>query len=213
MTIMTTRRATEEMSPVALLPSPLHASVPACLPGGGEVWLRPLQRGATGPLQSVIDAMSPAARAQRYLTGMPRLPATWLDVLSDVDGVNHVAWLASIGMTSVGIARYAVTDPGVVEIALEVADAYQGLGIGTVLLDAVTTVAAARGIRRVRATLQPDNEPSRRLVTRAGVRLTVSGGLLEGEGDLRLLDPPRVDRHAVVALAARQPGSDCKSLG
>ena len=52
-----------------------------------------------------------------------------------------------------------------------------------------------------------------RLVTRAGVRLAVSGGLLEGEGDLRLLDPPRVDRHAVVALAARQPGIDRKSLG
>ena len=69
------------------------------------------------------------------------------------------------------------------------------------------------GFRRVRATLQPDNEPSRRLVTRAGVRLAVSGGLLEGEGDLRLLDPPRVDRHAVVALAARQPGIDRKSLG
>ena len=61
-------------------------------------------------------------------------------------------------------------------------------------------MAAARGVDRV-ASLTPDNEPSRRLVTRLGVGCGVDG-LLEGEGRLRLLDPARVDRRAVLALAA-----------
>ena len=150
----------------------------------GVVELRRLRRGETAPLQAVFDAMSPDARAQRYFTGMPRLPAPVLDALADVDGERHVALLASVDDRPVGVARYVVVAPGVAEIALEVADAFQGLGIGTRLVDALTTHAAAHGIRRVRATVLPGNEPSRRLVTRIGVQLSMVKGLLEGEGPL-----------------------------
>ena len=61
-------------------------------------------------------------------------------------------------------------------------------------------------MHRVRASLTPDNEPSRRLVTRIGVRLHVVDGLLEGEGRLQLLHPPRIDRQAVLALASARRG-------
>ena len=213
MTTATTSRATEPSSPVALLARPTPEHVVATLPGGGTVELRPLRRGESGPLQSIFDAMSAAARAQRYLTGMPRLPTAWLAALADVDGEHHVAWLAEVGGRAVGVARYVAVAPAVVEIALEVADDYQGLGIGTLLVDALTTTAVARGIRRVRATLLPENEPSRRLVTRIGVRLSLTDGLLEGEGPLRLLDPPRVDRRAVVALAHGEPRGADQGLG
>ncbi len=194
-------RATEATSPVALLgrgPTGVHAP----LPGGGSVTLRPLRHGETEPVQAVFDGMSPDARVQRYLTGMPRLPATILTALADVDGVRHAAWLASVDGRPAGIARYAVVEPGVAELAFEVVDAHRGTGIGTVLLDVVTTVAASHGVRRVRAALLADNGPSRHLVTQVGVRLAPAGSILEGEGPVRLLDPARVDRRAVVALAA-----------
>ena len=123
--------------------------------------------------------------------------------LTDVDGHHHVAWVAALGGRPVGIARYLLDDAGVAEVAFEVVDAYHGAGIGTALVDAVTTVAAARGVRRVRASVLPSNRPSRTLVARLGVRLVPADGLLEGEGPLRLLDPPRVDRRAVVALACQ----------
>ena len=178
------------------------------LPGGRVVALRPLRRGERDPLLAVFDAMSSASRARRYLTGMVRLPSTTLELLTDVDGHRHVAWLASMHGQSVGIARCVRDDAGVAEVAVEVVDDYHGLGIASALVDAVTTVAAARGVHRVRASLTPDNEPSRRLVTRIGVRLHVVDGLLEGEGRLRLLDPPRIDRRAVLALAGgRGPGA------
>ncbi len=179
----------------------------------GSVSLRPLRRGETEPVQSVFDGMSADARARRYLTGMPRLPASMLAALANVDGDHHVAWLAEVDARAVGLARYVVVAPAVAEIALEVADDYQGLGIGTLLVDALTTTAVARGIRRVRATLLPENEASRRLVTRIGVRLSLADGLLEGEGPLRLLDPPRVDRRAVVALAHREARGADQALG
>ena len=180
---------------------PAHDTVPVQLRDGRLVDLRPLQRGERGPLLAVFDAMSPESRALRYLTGMIRLPSAMLDLLTDVDGDRHVAWLASAHGQPVGIARYARDDAGVAEVAVEVVDDHQGLGLGSALMDAVTTVAAADGIQRVRALLSIDNEPSRRLVTRIGVHLDVVDGLLEGEGRLRLLQPPRVDRQAVLALA------------
>jgi len=213
MTMTAAGRATEATSPVALLARPTPEHVVARLPGGGTVDLRPLRRGETEPLRAIFDAMSPDSRAQRFLTGMPRLPAPMLAALANVDGDHHVAWLAGAGGRAVGVARYVVVAPAVVEIALEVADDYQGLGVGTLLVDALTTHAVARGIRRVRATLLPENEPSRRLVSRIGVRLELTDGLLEGEGPLRLLDPPRVDRHAVVALAHRESRGAGKALG
>ena len=192
--------------------SPTHDDVPVRLPDGRIVALRPLGRGEQDPLLAVFDGMSPASRALRYLTGMVRLPSKALELLTDVDGHRHVAWLASVSGQPVGIARYVRDDTGVAEMAVEVVDDHHGLGIGSALIDAVTTVAAARGVRRVRASLTPNNEPSRRLVTRIGVRLQVVDGLLEGEGRLRLLHPPRIDRQAVLALS-RRAGDEPRDAG
>ena len=195
MTVLTSHRRARPPARRA----PTYVAAP--LPGGGSVRLRPLGSGETAPVEAVFAGMSPQARAQRYLTGLPTLPPTMLVTLADVDGDRHVAWGAFLGTRPVGIARYVLEEPGVAEIAFEVVDDHHGAGIGTVLVDAVTTVAAARGVRRLRAVVQPGNRASVRLLARLGVRPTVVGGLLEGEGQLRLLDPPRVDRSAVVALA------------
>jgi GNAT superfamily N-acetyltransferase len=193
---------TAQLLPLQPRSEPARGSVPVRLPGGRLVELRPLGHGERDPLLTVFEGMSATSRARRYLTGIVRLPSTMLGPLTAVDGHRHVAWLASLDGRPVGIARCVHVAPGVAEVAVEVVDDHHGLGIGSALVDAVTTVAAARGVDRVRASLTPDNEPSRRLVTRLGVRLQVVDGLLEGEGRLRLLDPARVDRRAVLALAA-----------
>jgi RimJ/RimL family protein N-acetyltransferase len=126
-----------------------------------------------------------------------------VDALVAVDGRDHVAWLASVVDRPVGIARYIRVGPASAEVALEVADAHHGRGLGTALLDAITTLACVNGIRRMQAAVLAENRSSQRLLTRIGVPLRPSGPALEGEGPLRLLDPPRVDRAAVVSLAAR----------
>jgi len=180
---------------------PAPSSVAVWLPSGVVITLRPSAYGERAPLLAVFDAMSADSRASRYLTGMVRLPSAVVDHLTAVDGRRHVSWIASRAGRPVGIARYVMDDQDVAEVAVEVADDQQGIGIGAALVDAVTTVASARGVRRVRASLAPDNEASRRLVTRIGVRLRYDAGLLEGEGELRLMDVPHVDRGAVLALA------------
>jgi RimJ/RimL family protein N-acetyltransferase len=168
---------------------------------GAAATLRPLGPGETKPLLAVFDRLSAASRFDRYLVGVPRLPSPMLKALAAVDGHDHVAWLASVAGQPAGIARYVRVAAEAAEVAFEVADAHQGRGLGTALLDTITTVAAAHGVRRVQATVLPTNAPSLRLLARLGIPLTLHDGLLEGEGPLRLLDPARVDRGAVVALA------------
>ena len=185
-------------------PAPDHVDV--ALSRGGAAQLRPLHAGEREPLLAVFESLSPASRMDRYLVGVPRLPSSMLNALVAVDGHDHVAWLATVAGRPAGIARSIRVAPDTAEIAFEVADAHQGRGLGTVLMDTVTTVAAAHGVRRVTATVLPSNAASLRLLARLGIPLTLRDGLLEGEGPLRLLDPARVDRHAVVALAQRLDG-------
>ena len=169
---------------------------------GTGVDLRPLVHGETAPLLGVFDGMSADSRVLRYLNGLPGLPPKMLHLLTDVDGDRHVAWLASVEGEPVGIARYVRVRgcPTTAELAFEVVDRLHGRGLGTVLLDAITTVAAARGIRRVVATLSPSNTASRRLLDKVGAATRLVDGLLEAEGPLRLLDPPAVDRSALLRL-------------
>ena len=178
-------------------------SVEVRLRDGALATLRPLHRGETGPLLAVCDGMSDAARALRYLAGMSRLPGPMLSTLPDVDGDRHAAWLASLGGEPAGIARYVrlAGDRATAEVAFEVVDHHHGRGLATMLLDAITTAAATRGVRRVQGTMAPSNKASRRLLERVGASARLVDGLLEADGPLSLLDPPVLDRSAVVRLA------------
>ncbi len=162
--------------------------------------LRPLRPHETGPLLEVFDGMSERSRARRYLTGMPSLPPTLIRRLVDVGRREHVAWLATIDGDPVGIGRYAAFDHRLVDVALEVVDRFHGRGLGGALLDAIATVACANGFSAVSATVHPSNHASVRLMRRVGLTLQVRDGLLEGEAPLRLPDPPRVDRQAVLGI-------------
>lgn len=185
-------------------------SVTAALRDGGTAVLRPLGDGETEVLLEVFEQMSPDSRALRYLTGISRLPKPMLHQLSAVDGDRHIAWVAEIGGRPAGIARAVrlPADRATADLAFEVVDAHQGRGLGTVLLDVVTTAAAVRGVQRVSASAAAENGASRHLLGLLGLRGNVSGGILEVEGPLRLLDPARVDRAAVVALVCATRTAD-----
>jgi RimJ/RimL family protein N-acetyltransferase len=176
---------------------------------GGHATLRPLQAGETAPLLSVFARMSPESRASRYLVGMPTLPPAVLTALADVDGCDHVAWLATVDGAPAGIARYVRIAPDSAELAFEVVDAEHGRGLGTALLDCVTTLAAANGIRQVQAAALATNTPSIVLMRRIGIPLTLVGDVVEGQGRLRLLRPARVPRSALLAVARRAVQTGC----
>ena len=65
-------------------------------------------------------------------------------------------------------ARYVPIAPGTAELALTVADGYQGTGLGHHLLDALVAHARAEGLERLRAVVLLTNTPMLRLLRHYG---------------------------------------------
>jgi GNAT superfamily N-acetyltransferase len=99
----------------------------------------------------VFAGLSARSRYQRFHAGVPRLTAAMARHLAAVDGRRHVAFVAETGPDGsppVGLARYIVTAPGVADVAVEVVDAWQDLGVGRRLVGALAAHARGHGITR-----------------------------------------------------------------
>jgi len=88
------------------------------------------------------------------------------------DFVNHVALVAEIEKDSrrtiIGGGRYIVTEPGEAEVAFVVIDAYQGQGIGTLLMRHLALIARAVGLKQLTADVLPENAPMRKVFSKFG---------------------------------------------
>ena len=73
----------------------------------------------------------------------------------------------------VAVARYVRlnADPATAEAAIVVADALQGLGLGTLLAQRLAGAARIHGIERFTAEMLGDNRPARRLMERLTAQL------------------------------------------
>ena len=121
--------------------------------------------------------------------------------LTDVDGHDHVAWLATVDGRPAGIARFVRVAPCTADIAFEVADEHQGLGPrhGP---PRHGHHGRGRHADPSAAGVRAGHEPaSQHLLSRIGLTLQPSDGILEGESLFHLIDRPRVDRPAVLRLA------------
>ena len=83
-------------------------------------------------------ALSPQSRYERFLGGGVKLTPELLARLVNVDFSRDAALIATVAFaeseTPVGVARYALTDDDdIAEIAVTIADAWQGCGLGRLL--------------------------------------------------------------------------------
>jgi RimJ/RimL family protein N-acetyltransferase len=137
--------------------------------------------------QKLLDGfsrLSAESRRRRFLGHKNHLSEEELRFFTEADGINHVA-LAAFEIdrqgqegNCVAVARFIRTpdDEWLAEVALVVADAYQRLGIGRLLLRRLMTAAADRGIRRMQFYSLADNEPMRRLINGFGAATFRSEG-------------------------------------
>ena len=132
--------------------------------------LRPIRREDAGALTALHDRLSPETVYQRFFTVMRHLSQDWARILADVDHDRRSAIVAE-GPDGelVGVARYGwEEESGDAEIALVIQDAWQARGLGTILLTALLTHAASRGITRFRAYVLADNHRMLRLIRELG---------------------------------------------
>jgi GNAT superfamily N-acetyltransferase len=100
--------------------------------------------------------------------------------LTDIDHVHHEA-IAAVDQhdgSIVGVGRYAhhADRPRAAEVAVEVADALQSMGIGTVLARRTVQRARVNGFTLLTATTLWENWPARALLRSLGFRARASHG-------------------------------------
>lgn len=138
--------------------------------------VRPLRAGEGARLRAFYRGLSPAVRRSRFHGAVNDLPAAWLEQLARPDPRTEVALLAEAcedgHARTVGEARYvaAGAPPGTRELALVVADGWQGRGIGLALLQLLEQAARRGGVRQLYGDVQRDNLAMLALAGRAGFR-------------------------------------------
>ena len=119
--------------------------------------------------------LGPESRRLRFLRRKDELSAAELRYFTDVDHHHHEALgaLDRTGGRGVGIARYVrdTGDPQAAEIAVTIADDWQGRGLGTELLAQLSGRARAEGIHRFTALVSADNAAMAALLRSASADL------------------------------------------
>jgi RimJ/RimL family protein N-acetyltransferase len=160
----------------ATRPRPATEGTPARLRDGSTVLIRQV-RGTDAPLLADGFArLSARSRQLRFLGPKKMLSAAELRYLTEVDHYHHEALgaLSPADGWGVGIARY-IRDPGdpeAAEIAVTIADDWQGRGLGTELLARLSDRARQAGIGRFTATVSADNAAMPRLLWKMGAEMT-----------------------------------------
>lgn len=139
-----------------------------------EAFLFPLgdeQRVLLGPvlpedrdrIRVGVTRLSSISRYLRFFTATATLNEDQLRYLTEVDQVNHVAWCAvdvsTPALDGLGLGRFIRLNdrPEIAELALAVIDAYQGRGLGRILLALLYLRAREVGVRTLRALILPEN--------------------------------------------------------
>ena len=134
-----------------------HESV-AVLRDGRSVLVRPICPDDADALVAFHGRLSRETVYYRYFSPIPVLKEPWLSRLVNVDYRDRMALVAVLSDDIIGVGRYdrlAATDHA--EVAFTVEDAFQGHGVGTLLLERLVPVARANGIRAFEAEVLADN--------------------------------------------------------
>lgn len=118
---------------------------------GIDVTLRPIRADDAGMESTFVRQLSDLSRYQRFMGTVRELPEAKLRELTDVDGVRHVAIVATTVIdgkeVELGVARYVVDASGRrCEFAIAVADAWQRRGLAGLLMGRLIEIARLRGL-------------------------------------------------------------------
>jgi RimJ/RimL family protein N-acetyltransferase len=157
---------------------------------GERIEIRPIRPDDKEALADGLRRMSAESRYRRFLSPLDTLSEQQLTYLTQVDHHDHEALVAAEAGTGqgIGVARFirSEDDPEVAEVAVAVADDWQGQGIGSELLHRLTERARDEGITRFSGTVLEENRAMRELLAELGdVRVTDrAAGAIEVEVDL-----------------------------
>jgi GNAT superfamily N-acetyltransferase len=159
---------TPSLAPAAVVPEAL------ALHDGTTVVRRPIAPDDRDRLVAFHARLSPESVYRRYLAPKAKLSPADLTYLTEVDHHHHEALVlalpAAAGGELLGVGRFVEQpDTGTAEVAFLVADAWQGLGAGSLLLDGLASRARGAGLQRLEAWVMLDNRPMLEVFAHSGL--------------------------------------------
>lgn len=151
---------------------PAHWEADVVLKDGGVAHLRPISPTDAPAVHVFHDAQSAESIYLRFFAPLPHLSERDVARFTQVDHIDRVGLVATLGADIVGIARYDRVEGSTAEVAFNVSDAHQGRGIGSVLLEHLAAAARERGITRFMAEVLPQNRKMMTVFTDAGYEVT-----------------------------------------
>jgi RimJ/RimL family protein N-acetyltransferase len=138
------------------------------LSDGTLITVRPIRPSDRDTLAAALEHLSQASTRARFLAPKDHFSERELDYLTRVDGYDHVALVAEAADDPncfIGVGRFVrlPDDPQTAEVAITIADAWQGKGMGRLMGGLLAHAAGERGVRQFTATMLADNIASHRL--------------------------------------------------
>jgi acetyltransferase len=152
---------------------PAHLSRTWTVASGESLRVRPIRHDDGELEEAFVRGLSLESRYQRMLSGGTKMTPEWIDSMTHIDYHRHMAFAVtnvSDGEKQfVGVGRYVVDElKSSADVALVLADAWQGQGLGRRLLEMLLEHAASAGIREAVGVVLATNVAMLRLARSLG---------------------------------------------
>ncbi len=135
---------------------------------GSVAQVRPIRPDDGPAIQEFHERQSDESIYLRFFAPLKRLSDKDLHRFTHVDYRSRVALVMVSRGRLVGIARYDMLDDVRAECAFNVADSFQGRGVGSVLLEHLAAIGQELGVREFVADVLPQNRKMLSVFTEAG---------------------------------------------
>jgi acetyl coenzyme A synthetase (ADP forming)-like protein len=187
---------------------PAHREATIVLRDGSTLAVRPIRLGDEAELARFFSALSLESRVFRFFAAVANADSSAKKMVQ-VDYTSRYGIVALAGAPEqiVGHAMYVSIEPRKAELALAIADAYQGRGLGTILLGQLAEAAASAGIEVLEAVVRPENHRMLTMLRESGFPVHARSEPGEVHAELPTILTPEAlrqfeDRDRIAAVAA-----------
>lgn len=156
------------------MPDAAHYSAREQLRDGCPVEIRAVRPEDEAAMLTAVDETSAQSLQRRFFAAKRHFSDRERALFMNIDFKTHVAlvMLAEVSGQEaiVGGGRYVVFEPERAEMAFMVVDAWQGRGIGSILMRHLIALARDAGLKELTAEVLPENTAMRRVFDKFGFR-------------------------------------------
>jgi acyl-CoA synthetase (NDP forming)/GNAT superfamily N-acetyltransferase len=186
----------------------VEEGVDALLMDGRIVHVRLVSEADTEALSALYTRASPRSRYLRFFSAGISVDREVQQIVTPGD--DHVALVAEHDRLAIGVASYEILSATQAEIAILVDDAWQGDGIGSLLIEHLAAVARRAGIQELVGDVLATN------VTMLRASASLAPGIArqhdEDPSVVRIHIPTQPDERALAAAGARDRTAEHNSL-